>query len=281
MSQDESTTTPHKAKRERSTRYPGVPLAESVELCKFIESRGLDGLTAGDVAMALGYKNIKTNTFSARLSAARQFGLLVLKDEGYSLTTLAKSILHPVDPDEVPRFYRQALLEPPLYKDLAEQFVDKRVPEANILGNVLYHNYQIISSAKQSAAEAFLDSARFAGAMGEDHFLRPGGVAATPPAGTSATPQAAATNPPTSPALPTTPGSPPVQGSGRSTDIRIDLRLWDADQGKAIRVRAPEVITPASFERLLQTLRLHLRIEEPAVDPVEETAEADDLATDD
>ncbi len=211
--------------------------------------------------MALGYKNIKTNTFSARLSAARQFGLLVLKDEGYSLTTLAKSILHPVDPDDVPRLYRQALLEPPLYHDLAEQFVDKRVPEANILGNVLYHNYQIIASAKQAAAEAFLDSARFAGAMGDDHILRPGGVRAA--RGPAPTPGRLATASPASRRC-----RPRGLGPGQAEpgDVRIDLRLWDADQGKAIRVRAPEVITPASFDRLIQTFRLHLRIEEPEPD---------------
>ncbi len=174
MSQDE-TSTPTRAKRERSTRYPGVPLAESVELCRFIEGRGLDGLMAADIATALGYKNIKTNTFSARLSSARQFGLLALKDEGYSLTPLARSILHPVDPAELPRLYREALLEPPLYADLAEQFSGKRLPEATILGNVLYHNHQIIASSKQSAAEAFLESAKFAGALGEDHVLRPQG----------------------------------------------------------------------------------------------------------
>ena len=61
MSQDEAT--PARGKRERSTRYPGVPLADGVELCRFIESKGLDGLTAADVATSLGYKNIKTNTF--------------------------------------------------------------------------------------------------------------------------------------------------------------------------------------------------------------------------
>src|SRR5437588_2783869 len=160
MSQDEPSA-PARAKRERSTRYPGVPLAESVELCQFIEGRGLDGLTAADIATALGYKNIKTNTFSARLSAARQFGLLTLKDEGYSLTTLAKSILHPVDPNDTPRLLRQALLEPSLYTDLAGQFGEKKLPEAAILANVLYHNHQIIASAKQVAAEAFLESARF------------------------------------------------------------------------------------------------------------------------
>jgi len=261
MSQDESS--PARGKRERSTRYPGVPLAESVELCKFIEVRGLDGLTAGDVATAQGYKNIKTNTFSAKLSAARQFGLLILKDEGYSLSPLARSILHPVDPNEVPRLHRQALLEPPLYSDLAGQFAEKKVPEANILGNVLYHNYQIIASAKQAAAEAFLDSARFAGALGDDNVFRPQG-----PAAAEAAPSLA-----DGPAVPVsapifTP-EPAARPRGASGDVRIDLRLWGADAGKAIKLRAPESITPESFERLLQALRLHLRIEEaePAEEP--------------
>ncbi len=263
MSPDEAP--PTRAKRERSTRYPGVPLAQSVEFCKFIEREGLDGLTATDIASASGIKNIKTNTFSAKLSAARQFGLLLLKDEGYALTPLARSILHPVDLDEVPRLHRQALLEPPLYADLAGQFAEKRVPDAPILGNVLYHNYQIIASAKQAAAEAFLESARFAGSLGDDHvFHAQGGAGAA---------RAPAAVPPARPAE-MTPPAPASEGRSsssapRSTDLRIDLRLWGPDAGKSIRLRAPEAITPASFDRLIQTLRLHLRIEEPEVEEAE------------
>ena len=242
MSQDEPTTN-HRSRRERSTRYPGVPLSDCVELAKFIESRGLDGLTAPDIASALGYKNIKTNTFSARLSAARQFGLLNLSNEGYSLTPLAKAILHPVDPSELPRFYRQAFLEPPIYADLAERLADKRVPDAAILGNVLYHNHQIIASAKEAAAEAFLASARFAGALGDDHVLR---VQGQPP--------------PAPPAPVVAPEPAPRPARPASSDVRIDLRLWGDDAGKTIRVRAPESITAESFERLLQALWLHVRI---------------------
>ena len=258
MSQDEQPSPPQptRAKRERSTRYPGVPLAESVELCKFIEGRGLDGLTAPDIASALGYKNIKTNTFSARLSAARQFGLLLLKEEGYGLTPLARSILHPIDLEEIPRLYRQALLEPPLYADLAEQFADKRVPDAPILGNVLYHNYQIIASAKQAAAESFLESARFAGALGEDLVFRSRGR--PEPANLAGpAPESAIVSTPTDTSAQVREKPP------RSTDVRIDLRLWGADTGKSIRLRAPESITPASFDRLIQTLKLQLLIEEP------------------
>jgi hypothetical protein len=237
MSHDE-TTTNGRPRRERSTRYPGVPLSDCVELAKFIESRGLDGLSAPDIASALGYKNIKTNTFSARLSAARQFGLLTLANDGYSLTSLAKAILHPIDPADLPRLYRQALVEPPIYAELVERLGDKRVPEVAILGNVLYHNHQIIASAKEAAAEAFLASARFAGALGDDHVLRLQGQPAPP---TVAAPEKA-------------PAARP------KADVRIDLRLWGDDEGKVIRVRAPESITAESFERLLQALKLHVRI---------------------
>ena len=266
---DATASTPNKAKRERSTKYPGVPLAEAIELCRFVESRGLNGLTATDIALAQGYKNIKTNTFSGRLSAARQFGLLILKDEGYSLTPLAKSILHPVDPNDISRPYRQALLEPPLYRELAELFHDKRMPEASILGNVLYNKYQIIATAKQAAAEAFLDSARFAGALSDDHVLHPGGIPqAAPAAPTAAAPSPAAPAAPApAPGYAPAPAAPGRSSPDQASDVRIDLRLWDADLGKSIRVRAPEVITPASFDRLIQTLRLQLRIEEPPPAP--------------
>ena len=48
-----------------------------------------------------------------------------------------------------------------------------------------------------------------------------------------------------------------------SNYARIDLKLWGSDQGKTIRLRSPESITRASFERLLQAFQLHVRIEEP------------------
>ena len=233
-------TSPSRPKRERSTRYPGVGLGETIKFCESIDGLGLDGLTAAHIAQALGYKNIKTNAFSARLSAARQFGLLTLNGDGYALTPLAREILHPVDPAELPRLHRQALLKPPLYAELAERLANRRVPDAAILGNLLYHHHQITASAKQAAAEAFLDSARFAGALDDEQIFRVG--------------------PPNSPVTASENASPVVRP--RPTDVRIDLRLWDADEGKTIRVRAPQTISRASFERFLQAFRLHVQIDD-------------------
>jgi hypothetical protein len=180
----------------------------------------------------------------------------VLNDEGYALTPLAREILHPVDPEDVSRLYRQAWLKPPLYGELAERLGGKRVPDASILGNVLYHNHQIIASAKQSAAEAFLSSARFAGVLGDDQVLRPGGPAASGPPPAAAEPAPRYEQP----------SAPPAPSRARPdtpTDARIDLKLWGSDQGKSIRLRCPESISQASFDRFLQAFRLHVRIEEP------------------
>lgn len=229
-------------RRGRSARYPGVPLAEAIDFCRRLDAKGLDGLIAAEVAPALGYSNVRTNAFSARLSAARQFGLLALRADRYKLTDLARSILHPADPSALPRLLRQALREPPLYASLAGRLEGRRVPEAATLANILYHDEQITAAAKRSAAEAFLASARFAGALGDDQVFRgenPGPV------------------PPRPAPVPETRGAAPP-----GAPVRIDLRLWGADAGQVVRVRAPEAMTAASFDRLLAALRLHIRIED-------------------
>lgn len=239
---------PARPRRERSARYPGATLAETIELCRLVEARGVDGLAAAEVAAGLGYSNVKTNAFSARLSAARQFGLIGRDGDGCVLTPAARAILHPVDPAALPSLYRRAFLEAPLYADLAGKLAGKVAPEGSILANHLYHHYAITAAAKQAAAEAFLESARFAEILGADGIIRPGG----PPPAAAAAPTSA-----------TGPAADRRRTPPGGSDVRIDLRLWGPDRGKTIRVRAPEAITPASFERLVQALRLHLRIEEP------------------
>ena len=235
-------------RRERSARYPGVPLADGLELARFVDDRGLDGLPADEIAVALGYKSAKTNTVSARLSAARQFGLLTIAGDGYALTPLARALLHPTDPADLPRLRRQALLEPPLYAELAQRLGDKRVPDASILANILYHHHNIIAAAKQQAAEAFLDSARSAGALGEDNVFRPH------PAGGAAVPAAKAAI--------EVPGAKPPRAPTAAGQVRLDLRLWGPDRGKVVRLRAPESMTAESFERLLSALRLIVRVDD-------------------
>ncbi len=236
---------PPRSKRERSNRYPGAPLEDAIGLCRSVEELGVNGLSAVDIAQALGYKSIKTNTFSSRLSSARQFGLLELTGNGYALTALGRAILHPVGDTELARLQRQALLSPPLYAEFATKMGGKKLPEAAILGNVLYNHYQITATAKQVAAETLLESARFAGTLTEDLVFHPEGFEQPAPVSTSHQ---------------TTAPTRHEKAAPRREQARLDLELWDADEGKLIRLRAPKSMTRASFERFLQAFRLVVRI---------------------
>lgn len=235
---------PTRPRRERSTRYPGVPLGESLEWCRLLAEKSLDGASAVEIAAALGYRNIRTNAFSARVSAARQFGLLELRDDVYHLTPLARALLRPSSKAGLTGLYQQALLAPPLYSQLAERLAGKRVPETPLLANTLEHQFQITGTAKRTAAEAFLESARFAGALGDDRVFQLLGSHA-PVESVERTPRDAEPRPRTS-----------------RTGVRLDLKLWDRDVGKTIRLRAPESITRASYERFLQAFRLVVRLED-------------------
>ena len=276
------------SRRERSARYPSVPLQEAIAFCRQIDELGIDGLSAAQIATAMGYRNVKTNTFSGRLSSARQFQLIVLNDQNYSLTELALRIIHPIDTAEVSQLLRQACQAPHLYAELIRHYAGKRLPELEILGNLLMHKYQITASAKSAAAEAFLDSLRFVGFMNDQRLVEasssghePGLALAESRAAGSVSPVTpvrvtAAIEPVTKvPGFSSSPGRRAETSRPRTdNEVRLDLTLWDSDQGKRIRLRAPSTVTRSNMDRFLEALRLAVRvIDDPAPTDSEKTSE--------
>lgn len=277
------------SRRERSARYPSVPLQEAIAFCRQIDELGIDGLGATQIATAMGYRNVKTNTFSGRLSSARQFQLIVLNDQNYSLTELALRIIHPIEPAEVPQLHRQACLAPHLYAELVRHYAGKRLPEAEILGNLLMHKYQITASAKAAAAEAFLESLRFVGLMNDQRLVETGSTAPDGSFGLTESRFPGGTVPAVparslsenEPVAKSAAGAPTVfRGQAtpkprQENEVRLDLTLWDTDQGKRIRLRAPSTVTRSSMDRFLESLRLAVRvIDDPVIPAPVETAEA-------
>jgi hypothetical protein len=184
-------------------------------------------LPAPAIARALGYQSVRTNSFSARLSSARQFGLVTLRSKACSTTALAQAILKTTEPRAQQRSYQEALRQPPLYAALIEQLAGKRLPEADVLAEVIARHYPVTAAGKRAAALAFLASVRFAGAVSDGGVLQLGSETA-----------------------------------GIEPPVQIELPLWGRDLGKTIALRVPASISGASFERLLQALRVHVRIEE-------------------
>lgn len=243
-------------RRERSARYPGASLNEAIELARQMSEKGVDGLPAEAIAAAMGYKNIRTHWLSARLSAARQFGLIKLVDDGYALTDLARLLIHPVSAAAEASARRRAFREPSLYAELCEKFGGKRLPDASALANWLYHNHDITAAAKDGAAEVFVASAREAGLLGTDGIL----IASS---GEGERPRVDGHESQGQHQRESSAHDPVPTGQ-----VEFTLKLWGRDEGKEIRVSSPDSLGADSYKRLLQALRLHVRIEGDESPPI-------------
>lgn len=229
------------APRARSVHHPGVTLDEALAFVQKLDEHGLDGADARTIAETLGYTNIKSHAVSVPLSASRQFGLLALERGRYRLTPRARRLRHPVDRNETSRLRRECVLAPPLYADLASALAGQPLPARASLANRLQLHHRITAAAKNEAARVFLESCEQAGLVTPDGRLR-----LDPPRDENSYAFDAAT--------------PRVPGGS----VRFTLPLWGDDEGGFISVEAPRQISAESHARLIEALRLHILVRDPA-----------------
>jgi hypothetical protein len=160
--------------RRRSARYPAASLSQTIAFVRGIEARRTDGTTAEAIARATGYRNIRTRSFSARLSSARQFGLLGMHRGIYTLTERGRALAKPTEADDKGSLMLQAFLAPPLYAELALSLAGRPLPDAAALASRLERGHEIAPAARERAAEVFLASAREAGVVDSENVLRLG-----------------------------------------------------------------------------------------------------------
>jgi hypothetical protein len=225
--------------RRRSARYPAASLSQTIAFVRGIEARRTDGTTAEAIARATGYRNIRTRSFSARLSSARQFGLLGMHRGIYTLTERGRALAKPTEADDKGSLMLQAFLAPPLYAELALSLAGRPLPDAAALASRLERGHEIAPAARERAAEVFLASAREAGVVDSENVLRLGDGGGTEVVrGRSAL----------------------ASGAGR--EVRATLQLHGADQGKQLEIRAPASMTRSSFERLVAALEVLIRVDD-------------------
>ena len=143
---------------KRSALYPPSTWDECVELIKKIEKYcGKVGYDA--VAQDFGLTNAATKSFTRRLSAAKQFGLILTAGKTLQNTDLARQYLYPTDELAQSRIKAECFQLPPLYSKLVERFNGKQLPSESMLSNILMRDYEIVKAVKDAAAKCFLKNA--------------------------------------------------------------------------------------------------------------------------
>lgn len=147
---------------ERSTLYPIVTWEASLDFIKLIDSFKYKLVSYSEVAKKLGLSSITTKSFSGKISTAKQFGLISTSNKTIQLTEVAKNILYPTETD-THAIAVDCFKNPPLYSKLIERYEGKALPSKEVLSNTLMMEYRITQSAKDNAAQVFLESAEYLG----------------------------------------------------------------------------------------------------------------------
>lgn len=168
---DDNQKVQQKPEPERSKKNPGISLEETLRNVTEIKARvGKKGISNAMLENEFGVPPIaKGGRFATIMSAARQYGLIEGGRNSMSLTELALSIIDAVHDDERKTGIRQAFLNPPIYKDIIKEFGGELLPTG--LPNILARRFGISDSFKERAAGLFVESATFAGLLGNDRML--------------------------------------------------------------------------------------------------------------
>ncbi len=150
--------------RERSAAHPSATWSECMTLIKELDSLGKGPVSLEVLASAFNIKNWKTKTFQAKITSARQFGLINLKSGAVSLTDESRALLYPTVPDIRP-IELSLFSRPSLYEKLLGSYEGKPLPRRDLFENMLVANYGISDAAKKKAAETFISSAEELGIL--------------------------------------------------------------------------------------------------------------------
>jgi hypothetical protein len=160
-----------KVSRKASTNeLPMVDLGVVLDFAEKIEADGLQTLTAQDVAKRMGFAASTSTPFYRRTVAAKLFGLLDTT-QGVNLTKLALDYFKPTDDDSKAAALATAMKNVVAYQKILERYSEKRLPQIDILANLIEREFNLVPDAAKVCASVFVHSAQRAGLLRGDGSL--------------------------------------------------------------------------------------------------------------
>ncbi len=147
--------------------YPRASLKSALELAKAVEDLG--GECSSEMAAERLNKKI-SGAFSALISAATKFGLVVSKSQRLSTAALYKDYNLAYTSEESSEKLQQMLLSPVLFRSIYNRFVGKEIPIAHF-EKLLIREFEVPSDRASRIASYFIDGAKQSGLLGENNRL--------------------------------------------------------------------------------------------------------------
>ena len=137
--------------KERSSLYPMFSIKEIVDFINEIVKIGGKRVSINTIASVLGF-SVKTNSFRAKISTAKQFGLIRGSNGAVNELDTRRAIV-------------ESFLSAPLYRKIVERYENQALPSQDKLSNILLLEYNLTKSAKDIAAAKFIENAEQVGIL--------------------------------------------------------------------------------------------------------------------
>lgn len=161
MTEEQSTKTEKKTKRDRSTAYPAIPLSEAIEYSKkLIAAYPKSSFDRASAAMSMGYATL-SGASAPKVAALAHYGLLNRKGNAYNNSDLAERILHYSTEEEKAEAILEAVKHPKLFESLIAEYSGRAIPPT--LNNILVRQYKISLKVAETVVQIFKESLEFAG----------------------------------------------------------------------------------------------------------------------
>lgn len=146
------------ADREKSALYPAATWGDCMDFIRKIDSFHLKAVSYGKLAEKYGLTSTTTKSFTSKIGAAKQFGLIATaQGNTVQLTEASTKILYPTGTD-VRETELLCFSQAPLYSKLITKYDGFALPSKDMLANILLTEYRITRSVKDAAAKCFFAS---------------------------------------------------------------------------------------------------------------------------
>ena len=152
--------------------YPYCPLNQCLEIAEAVKALGGGKSPVSKAILASHLKEEESSqVLSFKLAATKSFGLISGRAH-YSLTELSRRYFFPTGLSDRKNALLDALEYAPAFKMLVERFDGNKLPQLDILSNILHRDGSVPESWKDRAAGIFTKSASIAGALDKEGCLR-------------------------------------------------------------------------------------------------------------
>jgi hypothetical protein len=234
-----------------------VDLGVVLDFVGKVESDGLQTLTAQDVSKRMGFAASTSTPFYRRTVAAKLFGLLDTT-QGVNLTKLALDYFKPTDDDSKAAALATAIKNVVAYQKILERYSEKRLPQVDILANLIEREFSLASEAARVCANVFINSVQRAGLVRGDGSLS-----------TSNPERVSASRAPEKAQEILSPSRGPTGLFADEADSESHFLTLDAKAQRRVILQAPPVITTSELKRIQNWLAVQFHV----VDSLEDTAQ--------